>query len=163
MCIIFFGVMQMKNDEYFMNEALKEADKAFLLNEVPIGAVIVLDGKIIARAHNEKDHKNLVTKHAELIAIEKASKKLSNWRLLNCEIYVTLEPCPMCASAIQQSRISRLIYGASSKNQDNFSIISTIFNNSWANASVSMTKNVLSNECSCLLQNFFEKKRIEQD
>ena len=96
----------------FMKEALKEAKKAYEKLEVPVGAVIVKDGKIIARAHNLKETKTDTTKHAEILAIQKASKKLESWRLLNCEMYITLEPCSMCAGAIINSRIKKIYIGA---------------------------------------------------
>ena len=99
--------------EKFMKVALKEAKKACEKLEVPVGAVIVKDGKIIAKAHNQKETKFDTTKHAEILAIQKASKKLGAWRLLDCEMYVTLEPCPMCAGAIINSRIKKVYIGAS--------------------------------------------------
>ena len=89
-----------KMQEKFMKAAIKEAQKAYDKGEIPVGAVIVKDGKIIARAHNLKELKNDTTKHAEILAIQKASKKLNSWRLENCEMYVTLEPCSMCAGAL---------------------------------------------------------------
>lgn len=101
----------MNMDEKFMYEALKEAKKAYAIGEVPIGAVIVKCGKIIARGHNEKELKKDITKHAEIIAIQKASKKIDNWRLNDCTIYVTLNPCDMCESAIIQSRIKKVVIG----------------------------------------------------
>ena len=104
------------NDELYMNVALKEAKKALKKEEIPVGAVIVKDGKIIAKAYNKRNKSNKVKDHAEIIAISKANKKLKNWRLVGCEIYVTLEPCPMCASAIEQSRVKRIITGAVNKN-----------------------------------------------
>ena len=99
----------MEDKEKFMKEALKEAKKAYEKLEVPVGAVIVSNGKIIARAHNLKESKKDTTKHAEILAIEKASKKLEAWRLLDCEMYVTLEPCSMCAGAIINARIKKYI------------------------------------------------------
>ena len=102
----------MENKEYFMKEALKEAKKAYKKEEVPVGVVIVKDDKIIARAYNQKEMKNSPIKHAEIIAIEKACKKLNNWRLNDCEMYVTLEPCPMCTGAIINSRIKKVYIGA---------------------------------------------------
>ena len=102
----------MDSKEKFMKEALKEAKKAYEKLEVPVGAVIVKDGKIIARGHNLKETKKDTTRHAEMIAIEKASKKLGAWRLLDCEMYVTLEPCSMCAGAMINSRIKKLYIGA---------------------------------------------------
>ena len=105
----------MEQKEYYMKQALKEAKKAYKKLEVPVGAVIVKDGKIIARAHNQKETKTDTTKHAEILAIQKASKKLESWRLIDCEMYVTLEPCSMCASAIGQARISKLYIGTFNK------------------------------------------------
>ena len=99
--------------EKFMKQALKEAKKAYEKLEVPVGAVIVKNGKIIARAHNQKETKYDTTKHAEILAIQKASKKLGSWRLIDCDMYVTLEPCPMCAGAIINSRIKNVYIGAS--------------------------------------------------
>lgn len=99
--------------EKYMKEALKEAKKALQKMEVPVGAVIVKDKKIIARAHNLKEIKKNTIKHAEINAIEKASKKLESWRLINCEIYVTMEPCAMCMGAIINSRIKKIYYGVS--------------------------------------------------
>ena len=97
-------------EEKFMKEALKEAKKAYNKLEVPVGAVIVKNGKIIARGYNQKETKTDTTKHAEIIAIQKASKKLKAWRLLDCEMYVTLEPCMMCTAAIELSRIKKVHY-----------------------------------------------------
>lgn len=101
----------MDKDIKFMKEAIKEAKKAYNKGEVPVGAIIVKDGKIIARGHNTIEEKQDATKHAEIIAIQKASRKLGAWRLLNCSMYVTLEPCSMCAGAIIQSRIENLYIG----------------------------------------------------
>ena len=99
-------------NEKFMVEAIKEAKKAELIDEVPIGCVIVKDDKIIARGHNLRESKQRSTAHAEIIAIEKACRKLKSWRLEGCSLYVTLEPCPMCSGAILQSRIEHVVYGA---------------------------------------------------
>ena len=97
-------------DDYFLKIALKEALIAFNKNEVPVGAVIVKDGKILAKAHNKKEEQNDVLSHAEILAIKKASKKIGDWRLKDCVMYVTLKPCPMCLSVIKQSRISKVFY-----------------------------------------------------
>ena len=135
MCTFYFikieGVMNMK--EHFMKQAIKEAKKAFDNDEVPIGAVIVLNDKIISKAYNKKEKQNSVLGHAEIIAIKKAERKLKNWRLENCDLYVTLEPCPMCASAIQQSRINNIYYGIENSDQKNHEIIKQICNSSYGN------------------------------
>ena len=104
----------MYDDNYYMNIAYKEALKALKEDEVPIGAIIVKDNKIIAKAHNKKEHSNMAIYHAEILAINKANKKLKSWHLDNCVMYVTLEPCVMCAGAIIQSRIKKVVYGAKS-------------------------------------------------
>ena len=101
----------MNINEKYIKEALKEAKKALDKEEVPVGAIIVKDGKIIARAHNQKETKKIATKHAEILAINKACKKLNSWRLLDCEMYVTLEPCSMCAGALINSRIKKIYIG----------------------------------------------------
>ena len=107
-----------KNDDYYMNIAYKEALKAFNKNEIPIGAVLVYDNKIVSKAHNLRDSSNIVTKHAEIIAIEKANKKLNNWRLLDTTLYTTLEPCSMCYEVIRAAKIKKVIYGAKSNNKN---------------------------------------------
>ena len=104
--------MVMRMDKYFLDQAYKEAVKAMMEDEVPIGAVIVRDGKIIARAHNKKEFKNDATAHAEIECIRKASKKINNWYLKDCALYVTLEPCSMCVGALINSRVDRVVFGA---------------------------------------------------
>ena len=116
--------------EKFMTEAIKEANKSLEINEVPVGAVIVKNGKIISRGHNIKEKKQSSLAHAEIIAIEKATRKVKNWRLIDCDIYVTLEPCPMCTSAIKQSRIKKVYYGAESTDNNNHKIFQDICNSS---------------------------------
>ncbi len=105
----------MKNDDYFMLEAFKEAEKAFNKNEIPVGAVIVENNKIIARAHNNRDSYSIVTAHAEILAVEKANKKKRNWRLLECTIYSTLKPCEMCMEVLKTTKIKRIVYAANQK------------------------------------------------
>lgn len=100
------------DDNYFMNIAYKEALKAFNKNEIPVGAVIVRNNEIVSKGHNLRDSKQVITKHAEIIAIEKANIKLNNWRLLDCVLYTTLEPCPMCKEVIKATKISKVVYGA---------------------------------------------------
>ena len=146
------------DDKYYMKIALKEARKAFSKGEIPVGAVIVQNGKIIARAHNLRESEQNVIKHAEIIALEKACAKLKNWRLIGCSIYVTMFPCPMCASAINQSRISKLIYGTIPEYAEK-DIISFILNDKNYGSSVEICEKVMEDECTKLLKEFFLGKR----
>lgn len=156
MCTFFVG--DNMNDEYFMNIALKEAKKAYDKGEIPIGAVVVKNNKIISRGYNLKELKCNVTRHAEIIAIEKACGKLNNWRLLDCVIYVTLFPCPMCASAINQARISRVVYGTIPDYADK-SLIYSILNDKRYGLAVEISGGVLESECKKILKDFFVEKR----
>ncbi len=149
----------MKDNEYYMKLALKEARKAYKHNEVPVGAIIVSNGKIIAKGNNQRENSGDVTKHAELIAIRKASKKKKDWRLNDCTMYVTLFPCPMCASAIIQSRISKLVIGTSTMDLKNKEIVNLIFLDSIKNKKIILEENVLENECSDILKSFFQMQR----
>ena len=146
--------------EKFMKKALKEAEKAYDKLEVPIGAVIVKDNKIIARAHNLKEEKQSTIKHAEIIAIEKASKKLKNWRLNECEMYVTLEPCPMCAGAILNSRIKKIYIGAIDERTGACGSKINILQNKELDTSCDIEIGLLADECKDLLQDFFKKLRL---
>ena len=147
------------NDDRYMELALKEAMKAYKKNEIPVGAVVVLNNQVIGKGYNLKDSTGIVTNHAEIIAIQKSNKKIKDWRLNGATMYVTLEPCPMCASAIQQSRISKVVYGASSNNAYNSEISTGILNNELSNHQVVVEKSSLSSECEKLLNDFFEKLR----
>ena len=151
----------MYTDEYFMQLALELAKKAYYEDEIPVGALIVKENKIIGQGYNQKDTEKLVTKHAELIAIEEASKNINDWRLNDCVIYVTLEPCPMCASAIQQSRIKKVIYGCSSNVIGNETIITNILQNKNYNHQTLIKKGILHENCSILIKNFFKNKRLK--
>ena len=146
-------------EENYMKEALKEAQKAFDKWEVPVGCVIVKDGKIIARAHNIKELSNDTTKHAEILAIQKASKKLGAWRLLDCDMYVTLEPCSMCAGAIINSRISNLYYGASDEKTGAVGSVLNLFDDYTFNHKVNYEKGILKDECENILKSFFKELR----
>lgn len=143
----------------YMKLAIEEAKKAYECGEVPIGAIIVRDGEVIASAHNTKESSNLVVGHAEISAIVMASKKLGNWRLDGCDIYITLEPCPMCASAIKQSRISNVYCGLSNLDKDNIGIIKQIFNSDRVNSSVNLYNDFNFPEIEELLQSFFKERR----
>ncbi len=146
-------------DLKYMDLAFKEAKKAFQQDEVPIGAVLVKNGQIIAKSHNNKEKKKCCLAHAELNVIKKASKKLNNWRLEDCDIYITLDPCPMCASAIKQARIKNVFSACSNLDNGNFDIISTIFKVDSTNNSVDFVSNLAENESKRLLNEFFELKR----
>ena len=140
----------------FMNVALKEARKAFDKNEVPVGCVIVIDNKIIARAHNQRHTKNSVLGHAEIIAIQKANKKLNTWILEGCTIYVTLEPCPMCAGAILQSRMDKVVFGAYEPKFGACGSIVNLLDEKKFNHQVEIEGEVMEEECRNLLKNFFQ-------
>ena len=148
----------MNNDIKYMKLALKEAQKAYNKGEIPIGAVIVKDDNIIAKAYNLKESRQQSTKHAEIIAIEKASKKLNNWRLLDCTLYVTMFPCPMCASAINQARISRIVYGTIPEYADQKTVNKILSDKNYG-LPVDKTGGILEKECLELIQKFFVKKR----
>ena len=142
----------------YMNIALKEAHEAFLQNEVPVGAIIVKNGEILAKSHNLKMKTSNIMNHAEIIAINDASNKLKNWRLNDCEMYITLEPCPMCASAIQQSRIKKVYIGTRSNIPSNLEIIEKIFKNDSFYHKVDY-EFLNDKRCSIILSDFFANKR----
>jgi len=148
----------MKNE--FMYLAFEEAERAFNEGEVPIGAVIVKNGEIIAKSHNSKEFNNSVLKHAELNAIEIASEMIGNWRLDECDIYITLEPCPMCASAIKQARINNVFCALSNSDKNNTEIIKLIFDQTDAlNNKVNFYNDLFPVKSKELLRKFFEIQR----
>ena len=149
----------MEQKEYYMKQALKEAEKAYKKLEVPVGAVIVKDGKIIARAHNQKETKTDTTKHAEILAIQKASKKLKSWRLIDCEMYVTLEPCSMCAGAMINSRIKKVYIGAMDEKTGAAGSVLNLFNDYTFNHKVEIENGVMKTECQEILKKFFKELR----
>ncbi|MBR3133678.1 MAG: tRNA adenosine(34) deaminase TadA [Clostridia bacterium] len=145
--------------EKFMRQALKEAQKAFEKEEVPIGAVIVKDGKVIARAHNLKETKKNTVCHAEILAIQKASKKLDAWRLQDCEMYTTLEPCSMCAGAIINSRIKKIYIGTMDEKTGACGSVLNLLGDYKFNHEVEVETGILEEECRNILQEFFKKLR----
>ena len=153
-------------EEYFMKEALKEAKKAYKKEEVPVGAVIVKDGKIIARAHNTKETKNNAICHAEILAIQRACKKLNSWRLLDCDMYVTLEPCSMCAGALINARVNNLYIGTLDEKTGACGSKLNLLQDYSFNHKINIYKYVLKDECEKLLKDFFkylrEKKKSEK-
>ncbi len=149
----------MQEKEKFMQEAIKEAKKAKEKLEVPVGCVIVKDGKIIAKAHNLKESKNDTTKHAEILAIQKASKKLKAWRLVDCEMYITLEPCPMCAGAIIQSRIKKIYIGAMDEKTGACGSVLNLLQDYAFNHIVEVEKEIEKEKCEKILKEFFKELR----
>jgi tRNA(adenine34) deaminase len=149
------------NHNKYMKLALKEANKAFKKKEVPIGAVIVQDNKVIAKAHNLRVKNNLTTSHAEILAIQKANKKLKSWRLDRCTLYVTIEPCPMCAGAIIQSRMKAVVYGAFDLKAGAHSSIINLFELPF-NHKVEVYSGVMDDESAKIISKFFKKLRKKQ-
>lgn len=146
-------------EEKYLLIALKEAEKARLKDEVPVGCVLVENDKIIARAHNLRESKKLATAHAEILAIEKACKKKKAWRLENVEMYVTLEPCPMCAGGIVLSRVKRVVYGASDPKGGCAGTLMNLLTDERFNHQCEVVSGVLEEECGTLLTNFFRELR----
>ena len=146
-------------EEKYMLEALKEAKKAYLKREVPVGAVIVKNGVIISRGHNLKETKQNSIAHAEIVAINRACKKLKSWRLIDCEMYVTLEPCPMCAGAIINSRIKKLYIGTMDLKTGACGSKLDLLTDYKFNHVVEVEKGILSNDCEYILKDFFKKLR----
>lgn len=148
----------MKNDVYFMKLALKEAGKALKIEEVPIGAILVDENlNIVAKAYNKKEKLNDVTGHAEILCIKKASKKMDDWRLNNLTMYVTLEPCAMCTSAIIQSRIKRIVFGAYEVNTG--ACLSHEKNFELLNSKIEIDGGVLEEDCKNIIKDFFKDRR----
>lgn len=148
--------------EWYMQRALAEAEKARLKDESPVGAVIVKDGRIIARGHNEKELKSDPTLHAEMTAIRKASKKLGSWRLNECDMYVTLEPCAMCAGAIVQARIHRLYIGTPDPKAGAGGSVINVLHVAGFNHKVDTIFGILEEQCSEILKRFFRELRARK-
>ena len=152
----------MTEQEKFMKEAIRQARKAEALNEVPIGCVIVCGGKIIARGYNRRNTDKNTLSHAELNASRKASKKLGDWRLEGCTMYVTLEPCQMCAGALVQSRIDEVVIGCMNPKAGCAGSVMNILQSEQFNHQVKITRGVLEEECSAMLSGFFRKLREQK-
>ena len=152
----------MDEKQKFMKEALKQAQKAYDKQEIPVGAVIVKDHKIIARAYNEKEDKLDTTKHAEILAIQKASKKLKAWRLENCEIYVTLEPCAMCTGALIQARLKRVYIGTMDPKTGACGSVLNLLEDYKFNHKVEVETNIMQKECEKILKDFFKYLRSKK-
>ena len=147
----------MTSDESFMKQAVKQAKKAYDKLETPIGCVIVREDKIIARGYNKRNMKKNTLAHAEILAINKASKVLGDWRLEDCTMYVTLEPCPMCAGAIVQARIPRVVIGSMNPKAGCAGSVLNLLQQDGLNHQVEITKGVLAEECSGLMTSFFRE------
>lgn len=152
----------MTTDERFMKEAIKQAKKAYALKEVPIGCVIVYEDKIIARGYNRRNTDKNTLSHAEILAIKKASKKLGDWRLEDCTLYVTLEPCQMCAGAIVQARVSRVVIGSMNPKAGCAGSILNLLEMDAFNHQVEVERGVLNEDCSEMLTTFFKELRAEK-
>ena len=146
-------------DEYYMRLALREAERAAVHGDVPVGAVIVLDGEVIAAAGNERELRNSPLAHAEMLAIAAASERMGSWRLLNTVLYATMEPCPMCAGAIVQARIPHLVYGAPDEKAGAAGTLLNICQDDRLNHCLEITAGVLADESVALLQEFFQARR----
>ncbi len=149
----------MDADETYMAMALDEARKAAQLGEVPIGALVVADGAVVARAHNLRETDHDPTAHAELLAIRDAARSLGRWRLSDCTVYVTVEPCPMCAGAMHQARIGRLVYGAADPKAGAVGTLYDLSDDERLNHRFEVTSGVLAEESAQLLQEFFSALR----
>jgi len=154
--------MYSDQDELWMKEAIAEAKKAESLGEVPIGAVVVKDGVIIGRGHNLRETQHSPIAHAEIMAIQQASTALDAWRLLDCTLYVTLEPCPMCAGAIVQSRVKRVVYGTDDPKAGCAGTLMNLLQEPRFNHETELTKYVLQENCAALLTNFFKELRLKR-
>ncbi|QKY70856.1 tRNA adenosine(34) deaminase TadA [Lentibacillus sp. CBA3610] len=152
----------MADDVVYMQEAIKQAEQAKEVNEVPIGAVIVHQGDVIARGYNVRETSQTTLSHAELIAIQEANRKIGSWRLEDCTLYVTLEPCPMCAGAIVQSRIKRVVFGAPDPKAGCAGTLMNLLQDERFNHRADMTSGVLQDECRALLTDFFRELRSKK-
>lgn len=151
--------IEKKSHEFFMREALKEAEKAELIGEIPIGAVIVKDGEIVGRGYNMRETGKVSLYHAEIIAIENACKNIGGWRLTDCDLYVTIEPCVMCAGAIYQSRIAKVYFGAFDYKAGAFGSLYDFSKDDRLNHLVKAESGLLEEECSSIIKNFFKELR----
>ena len=149
-------------DEYFMRAALRQAQKAYAANEVPVGAVVVREDKIIARAHNQVELLKDATAHAEMLVLTEAEAAVGDWRLMDCDLYVTKEPCAMCAGAAVHTRIRRVIFGCADPSAGAAGSMINLLQMPTFNHRCEITLGVLQKECASILQDFFRKRRDEQ-
>jgi tRNA(adenine34) deaminase len=149
-------------DEYFMREALRQGQKAYAADEVPVGAVVVREGKIIGRAHNQVELLKDATAHAEMLALTQAEAAVGDWRLTDCDLYVTKEPCAMCAGAVVHTRIRRVIFGCADPSAGAAGSVMNLLQMQSLNHRCEISSGVLQTECAAILQEFFRKRRDEQ-
>ena len=152
----------MSSDEKYMREAIRQAKKAYAKNETPIGCVIVRDGRVIARGYNKRNEKKNTLAHAEIIAIHKASRVVGDWRLEDCTMYVTLDPCPMCAGAIVQARIPRVVIGSMNAKAGCAGSVVNLLQMEGFNHKVEVQTGVLREECSQMMSGFFRELRLRK-
>jgi len=159
MLALYIEEYDLTPDEAYMRRALIQAEKAALLGEVPVGAVLVINGEIIAEDHNRRETAHDSTAHAEMLVLRTASERLGRWRLSDADIFVTLEPCPMCAGALVLARISRLVYGAVDSKAGAIESLYRIAEDNRLNHRLKVVKGVLEKECSSFLRDFFKSRR----
>lgn len=147
------------DDHDYMGVALEEANKAYRMGEIPIGAVLVMDGEIVASAHNRRETWHDATAHAEVIVIQQTCQKLQRWRLTGATLYVTIEPCPMCAGALVNSRVDRLVYGSADYKAGAVESIFNVVQNEALNHRLAVTAGVRAEECTALMKEFFRERR----
>ena len=158
-CVAYLIDVEIANDEYYMKEALRQARRAFAANEVPVGAVIVREGQIIARAWNQVEMLKDATAHAEMLAITQAEAAIEDWRLTDCDLYVTKEPCPMCAGAIVHARLRRVIFGCPDAKGGGAGGLLNILQMPQLNHRSEITPGVMAEECLHLIREFFRARR----
>jgi len=154
-------MLEPPNDEYFMREALRQAQKAYAADEVPVGAVVVRAGKIIARSHNQVELHKDATAHAEMLALTQAEAAVGDWRLIDCDLYVTKEPCTMCAGALVLTRIRRVIFGCTDPVAGSAGSVINLLQMPDFNHRCDIASGVLQDECATILQDFFRRRRDE--
>ncbi len=155
-------MLEPPNDEYFMREALRMAQKAYDANEVPVGAVVVRKGKIIARAYNQVELLKDATAHAEMLALTQAEAAVGDWRLIDCDLYVTKEPCAMCAGAIVHTRVRRVIFGCADPSAGAAGSVINLLQLPTLNHRCDVASGVLQDQCASILQDFFRKRRDDE-
>ncbi|PYJ15097.1 MAG: tRNA adenosine(34) deaminase TadA [Verrucomicrobia bacterium] len=155
-------MLEPPNDEYFMREALRMAQKAYDANEVPVGAVVVRKGKIIARAYNQVELLKDATAHAEMLALTQAEAAVGDWRLIDCDLYVTKEPCAMCAGALVHTRVRRVIFGCADPSAGAAGSVINLLQLPTLNHRCDVASGVLQDQCASILQDFFRKRRDDE-